>query len=99
MLASQDYQDAFFIQNEFASAYAYYGSGYRITPLREQSIIGLQGQASVQPDNADLQLQLGHLYMEYGQWQAGLQQYRAYLEIAPDAALESFINSVEMLMI
>lgn len=99
MLASQDYQDAFLIQNEFASAYAYYGSGYRITPLREQSIIELQGQAAAQPDNADLQLQLGHLYMEYGQWQTGLQQYRAYLEIVPDAGLESFVSSMEMLMI
>jgi len=99
MLASQDYQEAFMIQNEFASAYAYYGGGYRITPLREQSIVELQGQAAAQPDNADLQLRLGHLLMEYGQWQAGLEQYRVYLKLVPDAELESFVSSMEVLMV
>jgi hypothetical protein len=36
--------------------------------------------------------------MEYGQWEAALQQYRVYLAIETNTALETFVDDMERLI-
>jgi tetratricopeptide (TPR) repeat protein len=92
--ATNDYVDAFNYYPEFARNYAYWGSGYWVTPLEMQRIIDLQNQIAASPKQDDLYLQLGNLEMEFGRWQEAIDTYQQYLALTPNEALSDFVDKL-----
>jgi tetratricopeptide (TPR) repeat protein len=97
-LASPEYSAAFAMETEFAANYYAWGGGYRVTPLRETLIFDVQAAIVGDSQNADLYLQLGNLYMEFGRWQEAITTYRQYLSLSPSPALERLVATLENLI-
>jgi tetratricopeptide (TPR) repeat protein len=95
--AADDYSTAFSLWPEFLTDYNLYGTGYWIAPLRANTITDLQSQID-ENSEASLYLQLGHTYMEFGQWQSALENYRCALDLEPNDELETFISQFESLI-
>jgi len=93
-LAAVDYQVLFTTWPDFALDYANAGAGYRVTPLRESEIPGLAAQSQ----DASVQLQLAHHYMEFGRWSEALTAYRNSLKLHPNDELEQFVATLENLI-
>lgn len=97
--AADDYTHAFQTWEEMAVNYDTYGAGYRITRQREYLIPDLNAQVQEHPDDRDLRLQIGNLFMEYGRWDEGITSYQRALDLQPDEDLEYFVETLLDLLI
>jgi tetratricopeptide (TPR) repeat protein len=100
LAAVEDYIAAFNANSEFALNYYIWGGGYRVTPRRELMIADLQAEINNKPDDCDLYLQLGNLFMEFGRWQEALDAYASYqnLRDSPNPDLESLTETLKDLI-
>ncbi|MEO8609258.1 MAG: tetratricopeptide repeat protein [Chloroflexota bacterium] len=96
--ALADFKSAFEAWPEFAQDYQTYGPGYWTAEPRIQLIADVENRFAADSSNADLMLQLGALYMEYGHWNEGLAIYRFYLDSNPDADLQRFVDGLDNLV-
>jgi tetratricopeptide (TPR) repeat protein len=96
--ASEEYSAAFSIWKDFAQDFEYYGMGYLITPQRANLIFELQSQIEVTPSSPELHIQLGNMYMEFGQWQEGINSYQSALELGANIELAAFVFQLQTLI-
>lgn len=92
--AAQDFQFGYAIWEEFARDYAYYGQGYWVAPQRADLITDLVTQAASAPD-AETFIELGSLYMEFGQWENAITAYRNALTLAPNPEIQNLVSTIE----
>ncbi len=92
--AAQDFQFGYAMWEEFARDYAYYGQGYWVAPLRANLIMDLVTQANNAP-SAETFIQLGSMYMEFGQWENAIAAFRSALSLAPNSEIQNLVSAIE----
>jgi tetratricopeptide (TPR) repeat protein len=98
-LAAIDYEDAYEINPALAQSYASWVGGWRVTWDREDILADLESQLSSAPDNADLQLQVGNMYMEFGRLEDAMRAYDRYVALVgdPGGEFSMFLERVQPL--
>ena len=98
-LARADFQNAYNVYPEMALGYGTWYMGWRVITGREDVLYDVQSQVQADPNNADLQFQMGILYLEFGQWKQASEHLHQYLELAeiPGPGFENFLATFDEL--
>ncbi|MEO8391712.1 MAG: tetratricopeptide repeat protein [Chloroflexota bacterium] len=97
--ARYDLLSALADQDAFTKSFYQYGGGYRVTPQRTQEIAQLNLKVTNDPSDAQSQLDLGLLAMQFGVWQIAHDSFAQYgtLTNITGADFTSFLTTLQQL--
>ncbi len=97
--AALDYERAYQIDSALAQSYAAWVGEWRVTWDREDVLSDLENQLRSDPDDADLYMQVGNIYMEFGRWDDAVRAYEQYVTLAgdPDDDFSAFVERIQPL--
>jgi tetratricopeptide (TPR) repeat protein len=91
------YREANTVDPDLVRTYSTWLADWVVTPDREDVLADLEDRLSRDPDNAELNLQVANMYMEFGRWNEAIGSYKRYSELVdePGFGFPSFYETLK----